>query len=678
MTKMNRPAISTCEQLSLFAGQTLMPGLTPQLEPEIVVASRPAQLTPLAVAPDEVAGPVPGATLLHEGPPIEDEALPVPMVTTPVMPVSANIAVPSTAIPTFAEAIALIDTFPKLRSKGRRDLKSALTVAAGIIGQPLANIVCDTSSLNLILYAKSPGAFGFSSAYFAQVTSRLRAVLRELGRHADPIMSEDELGEPWRTFLGCMPQTQQRSSLRAFAHWADRRGLWPVQLTNDDLMAFCRHEFSTRLFPGHRDRAYHLSRVWRVAVAVQETPSAYPHLVPPRRRDPYVPHLNTFPASFQADMATYRARLGKTNATLFSAAQEDRGPRRPLAKATIDLREFALRQAAAAIIATGIPLHELHGLRDLVCPAERPGIVLDHFFARAGERIGGQLANIAETLRQLGKHYVRLPEAECQHLRELARGAAPPSQQGMTGKVRQRLQILRQPENAAMLLALPELLIERARNEPSLSPREKARLVRTAILIEMLIFAPLRVKNLQDLRLGSSLVSMGHGKAAHFVVLFREDETKNAAAIEWPLPVETSRRIQSYIDQERAILAAPGNRFLFAGDGQNPFSLPAVKSTLQATIAREIGIHVHPHLMRHFAAWLFLDANPGCYELVRRVLGHKRVETTIRSYCGLETDAAAATFQKAVIARQNETALQAKAAFKRRGRSLSKRRKGGA
>ena len=43
------------------------------------------------------------------------------------------------------------------------------------------------------------------------------------------------------------------------------------------------------------------------------------------------------------------------------------------------------------------------------------------------------------------------------------------------------------------------------------------------------------------------------------------------------------------------------------------------------------------HQFRHLAAKLILDANPGAYELVRQVLGHKNLKTTTNFYAGPST-----------------------------------------
>ena len=54
-------------------------------------------------------------------------------------------------------------------------------------------------------------------------------------------------------------------------------------------------------------------------------------------------------------------------------------------------------------------------------------------------------------------------------------------------------------------------------------------------------------------------------------------------------------------------------------------------------ITKELGIRVTPHQFRHLAAAFILEKDPANYEFVRRVLGHKNLQTTINFYVGLET-----------------------------------------
>ena len=67
------------------------------------------------------------------------------------------------------------------------------------------------------------------------------------------------------------------------------------------------------------------------------------------------------------------------------------------------------------------------------------------------------------------------------------------------------------------------------------------------------------------------------------------------------------------------------------------------QSVQKATVLR-----LTAHQFRHAAAALMLQHDPGNYEWVRRVLGHRNIRTTINFYIGLETTQANERFGQIV------------------------------
>jgi integrase len=55
------------------------------------------------------------------------------------------------------------------------------------------------------------------------------------------------------------------------------------------------------------------------------------------------------------------------------------------------------------------------------------------------------------------------------------------------------------------------------------------------------------------------------------------------------------------------------------------------------------------HQFRHAAGALILQHRPGEYELVRRLLGHRNVQTTVNAYVGLENIQASEIFSRIVM-----------------------------
>ena len=67
------------------------------------------------------------------------------------------------------------------------------------------------------------------------------------------------------------------------------------------------------------------------------------------------------------------------------------------------------------------------------------------------------------------------------------------------------------------------------------------------------------------------------------------------------------------------------------------------------TIKEATGLHFYPHLARHFGAFLYLREKPGAFEIVRRVLAHKSLTTTTRSYASFDDEAAVRLFDSLIL-----------------------------
>ena len=72
-------------------------------------------------------------------------------------------------------------------------------------------------------------------------------------------------------------------------------------------------------------------------------------------------------------------------------------------------------------------------------------------------------------------------------------------------------------------------------------------------------------------------------------------------------------------------------------------------------IFKRTGLRITAHQFRHAAGALILQKNPGNYELVRLMLGHRDVQTTIRCYAGLKEIEAARIFGKIIRRRLSLT-----------------------
>jgi integrase len=129
------------------------------------------------------------------------------------------------------------------------------------------------------------------------------------------------------------------------------------------------------------------------------------------------------------------------------------------------------------------------------------------------------------------------------------------------------------------------------------------------------------------------------------------EEVKNSQHTEFELPTETIRMIDQHVATRSPRLCPPATPWLFPRrDGSGPVHSDSLSKRIRKRIRRETGLTINPHLFRHFAAMLLLDAHPGAYEAARRLLGHSRLSSTLNQYTGLETATAARLFAEVIDA----------------------------
>lgn len=194
---------------------------------------------------------------------------------------------------------------------------------------------------------------------------------------------------------------------------------------------------------------------------------------------------------------------------------------------------------------------------------------------------------------------------------------------------------LKDPGIRRQFLDLPDQLFGEALAEKDamIQAAVKAEL---AVAMKILQFAPMRLANLTELNLQSSVVRTGGKLPAYHLVIPSED-VKNDVSLEYPLPECLNRMIASYLAIFRPRLCREENSWLFPGESSDHKTKNTLSSQITKLTAARLGIRVTPHQFRHLAAAIILEKDPANYEFVRRVLGHKNLETTIRFYVGLET-----------------------------------------
>jgi integrase len=161
-----------------------------------------------------------------------------------------------------------------------------------------------------------------------------------------------------------------------------------------------------------------------------------------------------------------------------------------------------------------------------------------------------------------------------------------------------------------------------------------------ALAVELLLIAPMRVDNLVGLEMERHLLRLRAGSRSTVHLAIPAAETKNSTPYELELPAETLGILELYLSRYRGRIAPDGSTFLFPNESGGRRSTVSFATGLSGFILRETGIRMNVHLFRHLAAKLHLEACPEDIETMRRILGHRNISTTLRSYTEVKTAAA--------------------------------------
>jgi integrase len=328
----------------------------------------------------------------------------------------------------------------------------------------------------------------------------------------------------------------------------------------------------------------------------------------------------------------------------------DLNARQPISPNTVKNRDFLIRRLAAALVARGIHRDDLKNLADLF-RLDRLKEGLRFFLERKNGQPCTQVPHIINLALVIGTRWINLPGKDVEELVGLARKFRS-TQNGLTAKNRTRLRQFADDMVISTLLNLPARMFAAANKMP-LSPRS-ARKAQMALAIELLIFAPMRIGNLITLDRHQHFHWARHNGQPVLHIVIPETDVKNRIGLEFPLSAEVTAMLDAYMEKYQPILARstwPG--LLFPGEGDGPKQQAGFSRAISAALLHEAGLKMNPHLFRHLAALIFLERHPGCYEEVRRLLGHKRIETTIRNYAGLEMTAAVRRYDEAVLSRRD-------------------------
>lgn len=544
------------------------------------------------------------------------------------------------ATQTLAAVISRLDAMDNLPLKRRRDLTSAVRTFSRLVGSAPERLAADPAVLSGRLPTASPAASGITPARWRNVKSLVREALRLTGAPVFAGRQRNGMSDRWDHLLESAPKQAQRIGLSRLARFAGSMG-WEPKDVNDVTMEIFADRLRTEALMVNPEKTVAvIRRGWNALVGHRPDLELTSVALPTSSRE-YVHDWSELPDGLKREALAYLDRC--VNADLL-----DLSAPRPIRPATAANRDWLLRQAATILVTNGAPANSLG---DLVGEAAVKAI-LTFLYERSGRKMTGAQSQILALLRSIAKDWCG---ADPDHLEALKAMTAKVrvDRVGLTAKNKDRLRPFQDEAILRKLLDLPDRLEGLARLEAKPN-RHAALLVQTALLIELLISAPMRIGNLAALDIERHFRRSSTKRQADVHLVLSRLEIKNRVDLDYPLPSRTVALLDGYIRVYRPLLEPVPTSALFPGLRGGAKTVRMIRDQIKDAIWRHIGVEIHPHLFRHLCAQIFLEDQPGAYEAVRRILGHTSVRTTTNFYTGLETAAAVRHFD-AMVDRRRRT-----------------------
>ena len=567
--------------------------------------------------------------------------------------------------------------------------------ASGSAGH--AATVLDRASVRSWLSATTAAAQGLQDSTFTTYASHLKAVLDLTSSMSRSRQIRDVTG-PWRALYDLIVETcpcvHEQHVAGPFCAWCDTAGVQVADVAPETFVGFLEHRLAcgklTASEGRHRRNTAEIFRIWNRladrpdfrAIGVRAVASPFddgrdkygmpPDLLAPlldefdTRVIPWVtgrtdPHgvsadeiLNSLdPVAEPGDPkkeGIKRFLGGKTRGRRKSREDRLMAAGVLLAKTTWADRTCEVARASIASLCKALWAQTgfvIGSIEDLTDPEilEAAATALDE--ANDEEALGSTYVGSAlKKVRKLAEGYAgRGPEALAT-IRTLIADFEPDFA-GIAPRNRLKLQQLT-PERIDLFLGMSGGIVaevnaavaRRRRKSPGgTNPKfrpEEARLLELALAHDIMLVRAPRPGNLLDIDLAEHVRRRADGGVT---IDLPAALVKNRVDLTIPLGATQSEFYDAYVERVRPLL-------IDAGNAGNTRLFPARKSatghntnltrSLVDQVHRRVGIRIHPHLYRHILGWVWLKEDPNALPAVQKLLGHKRLETTMTFYAELD------------------------------------------
>jgi integrase len=526
----------------------------------------------------------------------------------------------------------------ELAPNRRRDLRSAVTRVAKLLGEEPACIALDLPALSAKLAAISPVAAGLTPKTFSNIRSDFLAAVKASGLKPPPSADRSAALSPaWIELLAKLPKRREGIGLSRLARHASGEHLAPHDIDDAAIERFINAVRQGSLHRKPNDLHRKVTKIWNEVAAqpgLGVRPVTLASFRPASRRVDW----ELLPGRFRHSVDEHLAWCSGSD--VFAADARSR----PLAVRTLKLRRGQIHAAVTALVDAGVDPSTIGSLADLVTPAALK-LILRQRYEAANGRVNAYNRDLAEALVQIAREWVKVDVATLAELKKLM-GRMPMPASGLTDKNKRFLRQFDDPAVLQRLHQLPGLLWAEVRRQERPNFRTLAK-AQVALALSILSYMPLRLQNLAALTFDVHLFVQA-GPHAISSLEIPASEVKNKSELAFDIPRHIVKMLIEYRDRIAPKIIGHRPQKLFVNADDSPKSPATVAWLIVNYAKRRAGIILTSHQFRHLCAKILLDAEPGSFETVKQALGHQNLKTTVGAYAGVDSRRAGRHHQQLV------------------------------
>jgi hypothetical protein len=537
--------------------------------------------------------------------------------------------------PTFADALMAITAATDLSAQTRRHWCSSLAGIAKAFDQPVELIPARYSAIRARMAALHHVPLDWVAKTLANHRSNTKAALLWFAKEKDVLPNGVPLSPAWDRLRGQLRDPSTRYRLLPLMRFCSGVHIEPDAVDETVIDRYMDHRGRTTTRAGDAASRRILARLWNTGIGrIDGWPEV--RLVEPVKSTAGAA-WDDFPEGLRTDIEGYLTDLKRIR-------RNKAGHRsRPCKPSTITTRRRELVAAARMAVNVGIPIDSLTSLKALIHSdvAEK---ILDGYWRKDGEVPKTYTINLSCRFVALAHAIGGLGEDALRRLEDARFGLEDHREEGMTEKNLGLIRLVLTDEVWSRVVNLPDQLMQQARLLRRHAPVRAAVLAQIAVAVAILTVAPVRLGNLASIRLGENLRKPG-GPHSTFWLTFPKHDVKNRVPLQFKLDEMVTAIINKYVHDFRPALMRGSNAdWLFPGKSGDHKEKISFSTQIVDRVQKSTGLRITVHQFRHAAGALILKHRPGEYELVRRILGHKSIQTTKGFYCSLETTQASEIF----------------------------------